>query len=753
MSVPTFEMGEAPRAPKAPARRDRADTVSGPPTTTSRPMWGCAKSPGPWIIGAVGVFWVIAMPDYLVYTMAGGIPIAMVALGLLVLQGWSREISLATAGLFAVAMYYTGMLDRPEAHDKNWPWWLAALVGMAIAAALMAILAVCSAKLPGIYLISFTLVLQVLIERVIYPREFLTGGVLGGAGQTISNPRPPIPGPQDSDEGYFIFASIWLVLVLIAVKRLRHSPAGLAFMLVGADKQAASSVGINPLRFRVMAFVISGALAGLGGVLTCWLLISAAPTLGYMAPQSLFFLAIPVLAGMDSIAFALIVSGAFTVVPVVLESWHINVFLLAGIGLAGGAMAGPRGAGGHATDIWKRIRFGDRRTRTARTRVETSTMRLAEGLAGDPRSTSDADLREALAVVEAWLPPRPAGDVAVIAADVRVTIGAVKALDGASVVVPAGQMVGLIGPNGAGKTTLFDVISGLRIPDAGRVQLFGRDVISVPAWDRSKLGMARTFQTTRVIKELTVCDNLLAGTHARMEHGTLNFIAGRRAAWDELAQAEEAAWAIARLLDIDRYWNERTSGLEFSARRRVEIGRAILSGPRLLLLDEPAAGLDPASSAALFTLIRQLHKDLGLTVLLVEHYVKAVLDTCDLVYVLAQGSVLASGTPAEIAAHPEVREHYLGTRLSYLDRLAGVPFAPRPSDNAFQKPEPGGRGSGGNGQAAPARSFETPSFETPSSGNSGSADSGSADLGSADSASGSSPEKPAYRPVTRVPRG
>ena len=736
--IRTFDLGvpepvARPAAAAGPAKQrsgHASGSGSGPPTRSTRPLWACAMSPGPWLIGVAGIVWVLTMPDYLVFTMSSAVPVALVAIGLLILQGWSREISLATAGVFAVAMYFTGLFDRPEAHGKNWPWPLAALVGIAIAAALMGILALCSAKLPGIYVIAFTLVLQVLIERVIYPREYLTGGVLGGAGQTITNPRPPFFGPAESDEAFYVFSAIWLVVVLIAVKRLRHSPAGLAFLLVGADRQAASSVGINPLRYRVMAFVTSGALAGIGGVLTCWLLVSAAPTLSYMSPQSLFFLAIPVLAGMDSIAFILVMAASFQVIPVLLESWHINVFLLAGVGLAGGAMAGPRGAGGHAADLWKRIRFGDRRSRTARDRVETTTMRSAEGLAGDPRATSAVQLRDALATVEAWLPPRPEGDLAVQTSGIKVTIGAVHALDGASIVVPAGQMVGLIGPNGAGKTTLFDVISGLRVPDEGRVQLFGQDVIGISAWDRAKLGMARTFQTTRVIKELTVADNLLAGAHGRMKFSTLSFVLGRRAAWDNLADAEDAAWAIARLLDVDRYWNERTSSLEFSARRRVEIGRAILAGPRLLLLDEPAAGLDPASSAALFTLIRQLHHDLGLTVLLVEHYVKAVLDTCDLVHVLAQGSVLASGTPAEIAAHPEVRAHYLGTRLSYLDKLAGVPYAPPAAENGFAR---------GHGDAPPP---DAPSDAPPP-------DAQPPDAQPPDAP----PAKPAYRPVSRVPRG
>jgi ABC-type branched-subunit amino acid transport system ATPase component len=185
-------------------------------------------------------------------------------------------------------------------------------------------------------------------------------------------------------------------------------------------------------------------------------------------------------------------------------------------------------------------------------------------------------------------------------------------------------------------------------------------------WDRARLGTSRTFQNTRVITELTAGDNICAGAYQAVKVNPIWFLLGRRKAWDRMRAAEEVGYAAARLLDVHKYWDERVGTLEFSARRRIEIARALVAGPRLLLLDEPAAGLDPASSSALFDLIRQLHHDLGLTVLIVEHYVKAVLDTCDLVYVLAEGAVMASGTPAEVAANPAVRDNYLGTRLDYL---------------------------------------------------------------------------------------
>jgi ABC-type branched-subunit amino acid transport system ATPase component len=180
-----------------------------------------------------------------------------------------------------------------------------------------------------------------------------------------------------------------------------------------------------------------------------------------------------------------------------------------------------------------------------------------------------------------------------------------------------------------------------------------------------------------VVPDLTVADNLVAGAYQRIKENPLTWLAGLPSTWAKLRAAEQAAYAAAQLLDVDRYWNERCSTLEFSARRRVEIGRCLLSGPRLLLMDEPAAGLDPASTVALFGLIRKLHAELGLTVLLVEHYVKAVLSTCDYVYVLAEGQILASGSPAEIAADPAVQARYLGTRmLARGISTAAAPAAP-----------------------------------------------------------------------------
>ncbi|MBA3742386.1 ATP-binding cassette domain-containing protein [Sporichthya sp.] len=656
--------------------------------TTSRPVLTAMSAPGSLIAVALLVLYAFTAPDYKVFTVAGAVPIALTGLGLLVLIGWAREISLATAGIFGSAIYVMGYLTRnPEegpgllgaggVKGGGLPWVLAAVIVIGGCALALALIALSSARLPGIYLVVLTFGLQIVIERTIYTYGDLAGGLSGGdiRGNILTIERPGFFGIDiQGDTAFYFFALGWLAVALVLLVRLRRSPVGLAFHLVGADRQAAAAVGINPLKFRVLAFGVSGALAGAGGIVSAWHLESPPVFINLMSPYSLLLLAIPVLAGLDSIAFVVLVAVSFQLTPVQLESLRISPFILAAVGLLAGAVFGSRGMGGRAADAYRYLLHGGRRTRTARERLDAAVLRGSEGLAAEDGGTpismlSAEDRSAALAVLEAWLPPRPAIDNAAEARDIVVTFGAVHALDGASIRVPNQSMVGLLGPNGAGKSTLFDVISGVRRPDQGSVSLFGTDVSAMPAWDRAKLGVARTFQTTRVMPDLTVGDNLLSGAYQRIGINPLRFLAGDPRAAARLREAEDAAWAAARLLDIDRYWNERAGTLEFSARRRAEIGRCLLAGPRLLLLDEPAAGLDPASSVALFSLLKRLHADLGLTVLLVEHYVKAVLDSCDLVYVLAEGRILAEGTPAEVAANTEVRDRYLGTRMRYVPKV------------------------------------------------------------------------------------
>jgi branched-chain amino acid transport system ATP-binding protein/branched-chain amino acid transport system permease protein len=610
-----------------------------------RPLLRAGSNPAVLALKGVALSWVLFAPDYWVFDVTGAIPLAVTGLGLLILQGWAREITLASAGLFGSSMYFFGWLNRPDNLGQHVPWLLAAPATIAAAAVLMAALAGLTLRLPAIYVIVVSLGLQSTLEKVIFAPGRFSGGISGGTelGISITNPRPGFLGLGLRDDSTFYWFSLaWLALVVAIVVRLRHCPAGLAVQLVGADRQAAAAVGIPVLRHRLAVFAASGALAGFGGVLGSWFFVNPPVFTNYLAPQSLLLLAIPVLAGRDAIAGVLVVAAVFQIVPLSLASWHINAFLLAGIGLGLGTAAGSRGLGGRAHDLMHR-----QRARPAR------------------RPTDPAARDRALAIVRDWLPDTHDGAAALSVSDVSVRLGGIEILDQASLTVPKGALVGLIGPNGAGKSTLFDVITGLRPPDTGRIEVLGTDVTALPAWRRSRLGLTRSFQTTRVVDDLSVADNLRIGATSRIRTRTSAFLAGTRGARREYLRADDAAAAVAVLLDIDRYWHQRAEELEYSARRRLDIGRALLAGPRVLLLDEPAAGLDPRTAAALFTLVTDLHRDLGLTVLLIEHHVTEVLTTCSLIHVLAEGRVIATGTPGDIVEHPTVREVYLGERTQY----------------------------------------------------------------------------------------
>jgi ABC-type branched-subunit amino acid transport system ATPase component len=275
----------------------------------------------------------------------------------------------------------------------------------------------------------------------------------------------------------------------------------------------------------------------------------------------------------------------------------------------------------------------------------------------------------ALETLEAYLPPRPDPGDALVASHVSLAFGGLQALNDVSITVPACHLVGLIGPNGAGKSTLFDVINGLRRPDGGEVHLFGAPITGTNPWDRAKLGLSRTFQSNRVSVELSVLDNLLAGAHQMIPGSFIGTVLGLPGARAGERRAREVAWAVAELLDIADVAAEPVGSLDFGRQRRVEIGRSLMSAPRILLLDEPAAGLDSNEAALLFALVRRLEADLGLTVLLVEHYVKAVLENCDLVYVLNEGRLIAAGSPDAIVAHPEVQAAYLGNVIEAGERI------------------------------------------------------------------------------------
>jgi branched-chain amino acid transport system ATP-binding protein len=244
--------------------------------------------------------------------------------------------------------------------------------------------------------------------------------------------------------------------------------------------------------------------------------------------------------------------------------------------------------------------------------------------------------------------------------DVGVRFGSFDAVDGVSLSVHAGEVVGLIGPNGAGKTVSFNVVTGLQPATRGQVLLDGRDVTSAPAHARAALGLARTFQVVQLFAGMTVLENLMVAAHRFTSAGVVTDalrLPGRRRA---LEQARERAQAVLHFLELTHLAEVEASSLPVGQARLVELARALCLKPRALLLDEPASGLDPAETTDFVALLAEVRSVLGCAMLLVEHDMGVVMPLCDHLVVMNFGRVLAAGTPGEVRDEPAVRTAYLG---------------------------------------------------------------------------------------------
>lgn len=243
--------------------------------------------------------------------------------------------------------------------------------------------------------------------------------------------------------------------------------------------------------------------------------------------------------------------------------------------------------------------------------------------------------------------------------NVTLRFGGVTALDGVSFEIREGEILGLIGPNGAGKTTCFNVMTGVYRPTEGQVRFGGQPLAGLKRHQITKLGIARTFQNIRLFKSMTALDNVRVGFDARSSTGMLHALF--RTPGQRLEEAEGIARAeqLLEFVGIGHRADELASNLSYGDQRRLEIARAIATGPRLLCLDEPAAGFNPAEKAKLMQLIRDV-RDQGYTVLLIEHDMRLVMGVTDRIVVLEFGQKIAEGTPEEIQNNPAVIAAYLG---------------------------------------------------------------------------------------------
>ena len=247
-----------------------------------------------------------------------------------------------------------------------------------------------------------------------------------------------------------------------------------------------------------------------------------------------------------------------------------------------------------------------------------------------------------------------------VAKNISISFGALKAVDNFNLEINSGELIGLIGPNGAGKTTVFNILTGVYNASSGEYTLDGENVIKTSTSALVKKGLARTFQNIRLFKYLSVLDNVVTAYNFRMKYGILSGMLRFPSYWKEEKEAKEKAKALLKIFDLDKYANMHAGNLPYGEQRKLEIARAMATEPKILLLDEPAAGMNPKETEDLMNTIKLIRDKFGIAVLLIEHDMKLVLGICERLVVLNYGQILASGKPTEVINNPQVVEAYLG---------------------------------------------------------------------------------------------
>lgn len=548
----------------------------------------------------------------------------IIALSVVVITGYTGQLSLAQAVLAGLGAIAAARLSQV------FPFPLAVVIAAVGVAIIGGVIAIPALRTRGVTLAVVTLGLGSALADLLLRNPDYTGGIGG-----ILIPTPSLFG---FDLDPFLHSSRYAIMVLVvlgafglALANLRRSSTGRRMLAVRSNERASAAIGVNNAAMKTYAFMLGGAIAAVGGILLTFMnaTVAIGETGQFDVLACIILVAVVVTGGVGYVGGALIGSLMITggVVSHALEGWTEVADYLP---LAGGVilllnlMFSPDGL------------------------FEVNRRALAPSLPRHPPTQGEAEpeRREPLRIVSSTL----------VVDHLSVSFGGVKAVQDVSLEIQPGEVHGLIGPNGSGKTTIIDAITGFVRSGQGRILLGDRDLSGQPARLRAQSGVSRSFQSLELFDGLTVRENLAV---AGERPSTLRMLSDLIAP-GSLRLNPASLEAIAQF-DLTDVLDKQPDALSLGQRKAVAIARAISAAPAVLLLDEPAAGLDEHESDELAALIRTLASTWHIAVLLVEHKIDMVLSICDRVTVLQSGKILTSGTPAEVRNDPAVLDAYLGS--------------------------------------------------------------------------------------------
>jgi branched-chain amino acid transport system permease protein len=594
---------------------------------------------------ALVVLFVVLIPfgleDYRLYQLGLVGTYAIALVGLVVVVGRGGMITVGHSALFAIGAYTTAILMA----KASIPWPLAVVAGALLAAACGWLFAVPATRLRGHNLAIVTLALGLALPQVLNRFSGLTGGSTG-----LEAPQVGVPVSGVTKDQWLF----WVVVAVVALglwgaRELLRGPIGRALVAARDHELAAASMGVPVARLRANAFATGALYAGLGG--GAYVLI-----VGFVSPESftitlaILMLTGVVVGGVEALAGAVLGAIFIEFVPVWISSVSQRVppDVVYGVVLLALLTLAPAGLAGLLVTLARRARHP----------------RGAAAVEGAPPPPPPPPPGLAPAAGPVAAAPAGAGGEALLRVEgLTVRHGGVTALDDVSLAVPTGAVCGVIGPNGAGKTTLFNTVTGLQAASGGRIVFDGRSILGRPAHELARLGMSRTFQELALFSSLTVRQNVLVGLHAGVRSWFVpTAVRTPRVRRDERALLERADWAL-EFVGLSADADASVDALDAERRKRLEIGRALAGRPRLLLLDEPAAGLERDELTRLAGLLRRIGQELGTTLLLVEHEMAFLMPLCSMVAVLDFGRVIATGTPDAVRRDSRVIDAYLGSGM------------------------------------------------------------------------------------------